>query len=143
MGLENVEAMLSGFLSSFAETYGTGDILVDSLAALSAVALLFAVLSLLVAMRSSRQKPAPAPEQFPVGGRLEKLERSINEFRTDTLRSLALMRQELSALRGEKGVKPEAETEEKPIFPEQAEETKPAEEASAPAAVEEEAEKKK
>ena len=131
MDLECIACDLRGFAQYLSWRFGTGSPAFDMLL-LATLCLLVCVLLLKRNERMLKTSQVAGPERYPVAGRIEKLERSLSEFRTETFRSLEIMKAELQKMAallgadkgGEDGIPAEA-----PLFepepdsqPEQAQE---------------------
>lgn len=88
-------------LTEISSRFGSGNLPIDSAIFVSGVALGVALLALFlcgvqVARVSTRvSKLAQKIDQFPWAGKIERLERSLNELRTEALRSVELTRNQL------------------------------------------------
>lgn len=106
-------------LEELSAAYGTGNWAADFSLIMLGISLLALLWGLITLLRGRRQQPEPIPlgltdRASALGGRIEKLERAMNESRTEILREVAQLRAEVEAIRGGgvKGVESEVEAEE-------------------------------
>ena len=103
------------FLTELSKIAGSGNPIADAM--VIGLVVIATMVIILVVLSTRRQPVAPTGGDRPVAGRLEKLEMTLNAFRTEVLRSLEIQRgeserveRELTAIRehlGAKGALPE------------------------------------
>jgi len=105
MGESSLPVPVMSRLDALSATYGTGNWAADFSLVMLGISLVALLWGLLTLLRSRGQPRDPLPTGLTdrtsvMGGRLEKLERAMNENRTEVLREIALLRSEIEALRG-------------------------------------------
>ena len=90
------------FLTDLSHRFGTGNVTADVLFSAIILSLFSLLLGLIAYRRSNSLKVPPGYDRISsIGGRVEKLEMTLNEFRTDVLRSIELFRADAGFLRQE------------------------------------------
>ncbi|WKZ56291.1 MAG: signal recognition particle-docking protein FtsY [Bdellovibrionota bacterium] len=100
MDFESFITRVAEIAQNVSTQYGTGQVIVDFLLLLFALCLFVLVIGLFSLRRSSDRASNDRSQRYDgLGGRVEKLEMSINGLRTETMRTLEQFRQELASLR--------------------------------------------
>ena len=108
MNVANLTQQLTAFLSGCSDKAGSGNVVLDMAVLVALVGLAAAVLVIFAWVQARR---ISALQQFSplsgLSGRLEKVERNLNDFRTETMRSVEIfkreagwIKQEIQELRG-------------------------------------------
>lgn len=104
MDLQQLSRDLIQAVSDFSQQYGTGSA-ADDLLILVVAAACLAVLLVLITLRRESSASATTfssnERVTAVTGKIEKIERSLNEFRTEVVRSLEILKSDMGYLRDE------------------------------------------
>lgn len=97
----NLESLVKS-LSEFSSSFGSGNLTADVLFLAIGLSLFAMLLGVASYKKSAANNVQPSLERVSgIGGRVEKLEMTLNEFRSDTLRSIELFRGDVGYLKQE------------------------------------------
>ncbi len=104
MDSENILYSTKRFIDGLSQTYGSGSLIIDACIVIISFIVLCAVLYWIVSFAvESGNSPRAIGQPFPIAGKLEKIERSLNAFRSESIRSLEILHNDIEQIKGALG----------------------------------------
>lgn len=102
MDFQNLTSNMLNSMAGISERFGSGNVVADVVLLLLVLSLLALVMGLVALYRNSGKDQSGGFERFgSIAGRVEKVEMTLNEFKTDTSRSGELLKGEIGYLKQE------------------------------------------